>query len=70
MTEHEMFGWHHGLNGHEFECALGDGEEQGRPVCCSPWSCKELDTTEQLNNNNTDVIGIQFCGFSLGYFVK
>ena len=38
-------------------------------MCCSPWRCKELDTTEQLNNN-TDVIGIQFCGFSLGYFVQ
>ena len=37
----------------EFEQALGDGEGQGNLVCCSPWGSKELDTTEQLNNNNT-----------------
>ena len=41
----EMIGWHHRLNGHEFEQALGDGEGPGSLVCCSPWSCKELDTT-------------------------
>ena len=40
-----MVGWHHRLNGHEFEQALGDGEGQGSLVCCSPWGCKELDTT-------------------------
>ena len=40
-----MVGWHHRLNGHEFEQALGDGEGQGSLVCCSPWDCKELDTT-------------------------
>ena len=45
-----MVGWHHQLNGHEFEQTLGDGEGQESLVCCSPWSCKELDTTEQLNN--------------------
>ena len=37
MTEDEMVGWHHRLNGHEFEQALGDGEGQGRLLCCSPW---------------------------------
>ena len=47
----EMFGWHHRLNGHESEQSLGDSEEQGRLVCCSPWGCKELNTTELLNNN-------------------
>ena len=47
-----MFGWHHRLNGHEFEPALGDGDGQGSLVCCSPWGCKELDVTEGLNNNN------------------
>ena len=36
MTEAEMVGWHHGLNGHEFEQAPGDGEVQGGLVCCSP----------------------------------
>ena len=49
MTEDEMVGWHHRLNGHEFEQAAGDGEGQGSLACCSPWGCKELDTTEQLN---------------------
>ena len=48
-TEDEMFGWHHGLDGHEFEQALGDGAGQGRLVCCNSWCYKELDTTEQLN---------------------
>ena len=42
-----MVGWHHRLDGHEFEQALGDG--QGSLACCSPWVCKELDTIEQLN---------------------
>ena len=46
-----MVGWHHQLNGLEFEQTLGDSEGQGSLVCCSPWSCKELDTTERLNNN-------------------
>ena len=45
-----MVEWHHQLNGHEFEQAPGDGEEQGSLACCSPYSHKELDTTEQLNN--------------------
>ena len=52
MTEDEMAGWHHRFNGHEFEQALGDGEGQGRFLCCSPWCHKELDTTKQLKNNN------------------
>ena len=52
MTEDEMVGWHHQLNGHEFEQTPGDGEGQGSLVCCSPWGHKELDTTEQLKNNN------------------
>ena len=49
MTEDEMVGWHHQLNGHEFEQAPGVGDEQGSLVCCSSWGRKELDTTEQLN---------------------
>ena len=44
-TEDEMVGWHHQLNGHEFEQALGDGEGQGSLACCSSWGCKESDTT-------------------------
>ena len=50
MTEDEMVGWHHGLNGHEFEQALGVGDRQGGLACCSPWGCKESDTTELLNS--------------------
>ena len=44
-AEDEMVGWHHWLSGHEFESAPGDGEGQGRLVCCSPWGLKESDTT-------------------------
>ena len=42
---------YHQLNGHEFEQSPGDNEGQGSLVCCSPWSCKEQDMTELLNNN-------------------
>ena len=45
MREDEMVGWHHRLDGHEFEQALRDGEGQGSLACCSPWGCKESDTT-------------------------
>ena len=51
MTEDEMVGWHHRLNGCEFEQALGDGEGQGSLACCSPWGSKESDMTERLKNN-------------------
>ena len=51
-TEDEMVGWHLQLNGREFEQALGDSEGQGSLACCSPWGCKESDTTERLNSNN------------------
>ena len=44
-----MVGWHHRLNGHEFGWTPGVGDGQGGLACCSPWGCKELDTTEQLN---------------------
>ena len=44
-TEDEMVGWHHRLNGHEFEQTLGDGEGQESLACCSPWGRKESDTT-------------------------
>ena len=49
ITEDEMVGWHHWLNGHEFEQVLGVGDGQGSLVCCSPWGCEEWDTTEWLN---------------------
>ena len=45
-------GWHHRLNGHEFEQIPGDGEGQGNLACCSLWGHQESDTTEGLNNNN------------------
>ena len=50
-TEDEMVEWHQRLDGHESEQTLGDSEEQGSLACCSPWGCKELDTTQQLNNS-------------------
>ena len=46
MTKDEMVGWHHRLDGHEFEQALGVGDGQGSLACCSPWGCKESDMTE------------------------
>ena len=48
MTEDKMVGWHHRLNGHEFEQALGVGDGQGSLACYSPWGRKQWDTTEQL----------------------
>ena len=48
MTEGEMAGWHHRLDGHEFEQAPGVDDGQGSLTCCSPWSQKESDMTEQL----------------------
>ena len=50
ITEDEMIGWHHQLDGHEFEQAPGVGEGQGSLVCCSPRGCKQSDTTEWLSN--------------------
>ena len=68
MTEDEMVGWHHQLDGHEFEQALGVGDGQGSLVCCSPWGCKESDMTEQLNNNSNKIYNVkgQDCGYPEG----
>ena len=52
MVEDEIVGWHHWLNGHEFEQAPGDGEGQRGLACCRPWCHKEVDRTEWPNNNN------------------
>ena len=49
MTEHEMAGWHHWLNGHEFEWTQGIGDGQGGLECCNSWGRKQSDTTEWLN---------------------
>ena len=51
--EDKIVGWHDRLNGHEFEQTQGDSAAKGSLECCSPWGCKESDTTEQLNNNKS-----------------
>ena len=68
MTEDEMVGWHHQLNGHEFEQTLGDSEGQGSLACSSPWGHKELYTTEQLNRTYSDQyeVIIDLISISLG----
>ena len=53
-----MVGWHHWLNGHESEQALGDSEGQGNLACCSPWGCKESNMTKWLNYNNGYMLSI------------
>ena len=54
MTEDEMVGWHHQLNGHEFEQAPGDGEGQGSLACCTPQGRRNSDMTEQLNKKSNN----------------
>ena len=49
MTEYNMVGWHHLLNGHEFGWTLGVGDGQGSLAYCSSWGCKVSDMTERLN---------------------
>ena len=66
MTEDKMVGWHHWLNGHEFEQASGDGEGQGSLACCSPWGHKESDTTDRLNNSN--IIYYLLTYYMMSYF--
>ena len=58
-TEDKMVGWHHWLNGHEFEQAPGESEGEGSLMCCSQWGRKESDTTEQLSNNNVPPLSHQ-----------
>ena len=60
MTADEMAGWHHRLNGHEFEQTPGDSERQGSLMCCSPWGHKESDMTKQLNHKGRE------CSVALG----
>ena len=66
-TEDEMVGWHHRLNGHEFEQALGDSEGQGSLACCRPWGHKESDTTKRLNSNHRFLGSI--CEFLTSEFI-
>ena len=63
-TEDETVGWHHWLNGHEFEQAPGDGGGQGSLVCCSPWGRKESDTIQQQSQSEFSE------GWSLGICIK
>ena len=58
MTEDEMAGWHHHLNGHEFEEIRGDSEGQGSLACCSPWNCRVRHdlATEQQQRTAFDVL--------------
>ena len=65
-TDDEMVGWHHWLDGHEFEQTPGVGDGKGSLVCCSPWSRRELDTTEWLNNKNSKSSLVVLSG-SFGY---
>ena len=58
-----MVGWHHQLDGHEFEKTPGVGDEQGSLACCSPWGRKESDTTEQLKNNKILLLYLCFKWF-------
>ena len=58
MTKDELVGWHHQLNGDEIEKTLGDSEGQRSLVCCSPCGYKELDMTQQLNNNHHHLLGM------------
>ena len=62
MTEDEMVGWHHWLNGHEFEKSLGVGDGQESLTCCSPWGLKKSDTIEWLNWV-TDLLNIKTVGW-------
>ena len=61
-TEHEMAGWHHGLNGCETEWTPGDGDGQGGLACCDSWGRKELDTTEWLNWTELNPYGRKWRG--------
>ena len=56
MTEHEMVGWHHRLDGPEFEQGPGVGDGQGSLACCSPWGRKEVGTTEHESPNTLSTL--------------
>ena len=60
MTEDEMVGWHHRLNGYEFGWTPGVDDEQGCLACCGPWGHKESDRTERLNWTDTIFLSFDF----------
>ena len=68
MTEDDMVGWHHRLDGHEFERSLGVGDGQGSLACCSPWGHKESDMTERLNWSDLLPFVLYFFFFLSVYF--
>ena len=61
--EDKMVGWHHRFDGHEFEQALGDSGGQGSLACCSPWGCKESDTTERQNWTEKNTVVSNFTSY-------
>ena len=63
MTEDETVEWHHQFYGYEFQQTLGDGEGQRNLACCSPWGCRESNTTERLDDNKgcMEVLATQLC---------
>ena len=64
-TKHDLVGWYHPLDEHEFEQTPGNGEGQGSLVCCSPWGPKEPDTTEGLTHTHTQAVSIFYLNFKL-----
>ena len=67
-TEDEMVGWHHWLDGHEFEHVLGVGDGWGSLECCSPWGLKESNATEQLNW--TELLDFSIWMHQVGYWLN
>ena len=65
-----MIGWHHRLDGHEFEQAPGVGDGQGRLGCCSPWDCEELGMTEEPNRTELVVQWLRLCTPATGAQVQ
>ena len=67
MTEEEMVGWHHWLDGHEFEWTPGVGDGQGGLACCDSWGRKESDTTERLNLTELNCLPVYESPSSSGF---
>ena len=67
MTEEEMVGWHHWLDGHEFEQTPGVGDGQGSLAYCNPWGHKQSDMTQQLNW--TDWVLVKWHGLRMSDFI-
>ena len=70
VVEDEMVGWHQRPNGHEFEQITGDSEGKRSQECCSPWGCKETDTTERLNNKIHEGLHLRESGDLLPYSLQ